>query len=87
MIRLDKQPSIDGLGVKRWIYPVDDFVTLYIYARPAPYRCGEPRYYLRAQHRDGRHLWHGCAGTKRLAAKKARLAQDRFAGEFTYASR
>jgi len=68
-IRLDKQPSTDGLGVKRWTYPLADAVTLFVFERPASY--ADLRYSLRVDHADGRMLASALRETKAGAIAKA----------------
>lgn len=67
-IDLEKRPSTDGLGVKRWTWPINDMITLYIFERPPPYRLP---YLLRLDHKDGRTLDTRFARFKSQALDKA----------------
>ena len=71
-IRLNQRPSIDGLGVKRWTYPLRPDRTLFVFWRPKAYRKGEAPYLIRVDHIDGRTLASELATTKVDAIRRAK---------------
>lgn len=68
-IKLNRRPSCDGLGVKRWTYRLDNTHTLHVFERP--YNVADVPYLLRVDHIDGRTLDTRFASFKSQAIDKA----------------
>jgi hypothetical protein len=80
-IRLQTRPSTDGLGVKRWTYRLNYFVTLHVFERPECYlNKGDAIYLLRVDHADGRTLETRFAKWKSQAIDKAQWIEERVHG-------
>lgn len=75
-IRLDKAPSYDGIGCKRWTYPLRHDCVLHVFERPRyALPCDtDPPFMIRLT-RDGATVT-AFATTKRDAAAMARLIAD-----------
>lgn len=71
-----RRPSTDGLGVKRWTYQLNDFVTLHVFWRPESV-VAKPPYLLRVDHIDGRTLETRFANFESQATDKAQWIQER----------
>lgn len=71
-----RRPSTDGLGVKRWTYRLNDFVTLHVFWRPESV-VRKPPYLLRVDHIDGHVLETRFANFESEATDKAKWIESR----------
>jgi hypothetical protein len=71
-IRLEGQPSTDGLGVKRWTYNLDHGHVLHVFERPSDTCQPAHKFMLRLMERDGSFLSVSFVPRKDTAAQLAR---------------